>query len=151
MVGSGSLFSYRGRSRGLARKLANWEVFMRKPLVLIGVLTVAFALVSSASASGANAAAPAVVKVTIFGHPFPAVPGKIVFSPKTVSRGRVVLKITNTDDEWHFFEIAGVRSRFIGPHGGRAIVRLNIKKKGLYFASCPDDHDVNFSGALGVT
>ena len=124
---------------------------MRKLLVLTGVVTVALTLVSSTYASGARPAAPTVVKVTIFGHPYPAVPGKIVFSPKTVSRGPVVFKITNTDEDWHFFEIAGVRSRFIGPHGGRAIMRLTLKKRGIYFASCPDDKDVNFSGTLGVT
>jgi hypothetical protein len=124
---------------------------MRKLLVLTGVVTMALALVSSADASKASSDVPAVVKVTIFGHPYPAVPGKLVFSPKTVSAGPVVFKITNTDEDWHFFEIDGVRSRFIGPNGGRAILRLTFKKKGLYFASCPDDHDVNFSGALGVT
>lgn len=123
---------------------------MRKLLVLTGCVAVALALVSSAYASRPSSV-PTVVKVTIFGHPYPAVPGKILFSPKTVSRGPVVFKITNTDQDWHFFEIAGVRSRFIGPHGGRAILRLTFKKQSLYFASCPDDKDVNFSGALGVT
>lgn len=124
---------------------------MRKLLVLTGSAMVALGLIPSAPASRSSPTTPTIVKVTIFGHPYPAVPGKIVFSPKTVSRGRVIFKITNTDEEWHFFEIAGVRSRFIGPHGGRAIVRMTLKKKGLYFASCPDDRDVNFSGTLGVT
>ena len=124
---------------------------MRRPLVFTWCVVVALTVVSSAYSSGARLAVPTVVKVTIFGHPYPSVPGKIVFSPKTVSRGPVVLKITNTDEGWHYFEIAGVRSRFIGPNGGRAIVRLTFKKRGLYFASCPDDKDVNFSGALGVT
>lgn len=124
---------------------------MRKLLLLAGVVTVALALMPSVYASRSSSASPVIVKVTIFGHPYPAVPGKIVFSPKTVSRGPVIFKITNTDEDWHFFEIAGVRSRFIGPHGGRAIIRLTLKKRGLYFASCPDDKDVNFSGTLGVT
>jgi hypothetical protein len=124
---------------------------MRKLLVLTGVATVALVPLSSASASGTRSPAPTIVKVTVFGHPYPAVPGKIVFSPKTVKRGPVVIKITNTDDEWHLFEVAGVRSRLIGPNGGRAIIRLTFKKPGLYFASCPDDKDVNFAGALAVT
>ena len=118
---------------------------------VLAVAAAAFVTLPAAYASAASSATPTTVSVTIFGHPYPAVPGKIVFAPKTVKRGPMILKITNTDQEWHLFQIDGVRSRLIGPNGGRAIIRFTFHKAGLYFASCPDDKDVNFAGALGVT
>jgi hypothetical protein len=124
---------------------------MRKLLVLTGVTTVALVLLSPAEAARLHAAPLPIVKATVIGHPQPGVPGAITFTPKAVKQGVVIFKITNTDNDWHLFEIGGVTSRLMGPNRGKAIITVTFKKAGLYFASCPDDKDVNFAGVLKVT
>ncbi len=121
----------------------------RVVIAIVGVLVLSPIL--SAQASQARTPAPTVVKVTIFGQPLPTVAGKILFNPKTVKQGTVVFKITNTDNEWHKFEIDNLSSRLMGPNGGKGVLRVTFKKRGLYFAATPEKTDFGISGVLTVT
>jgi hypothetical protein len=76
---------------------------------------------------------------------------EIVFSSHTITLGVVTFRITNTDNDFHFFEINGVDSRVMGPRGGKAVVHVKFKRPGLYHASCPDDVSGRINGVLRVT
>jgi len=112
----------------------------------------AFALAPLASAhpSKTRHSSPTVVTVVIVGQPQAQTPGRILFSPTTVKQGPVVLKITNTDGEWHNFEIDNVFTRLMGPNGGMATLRMTFKRPGVYYATCPDD-EFGISGTFKVT
>lgn len=124
---------------------------MRRAKLALGGALVAGVLAVPLQATAAKAPTPVVVKVTIIGHPIPTIPGKLIFSPVSAKRGRVVFKITNRDDEFHSFEINGVVSRAMGPHRGQAVMRVNFKKRGVYNATVPDDNQSGIGGVFKIT
>lgn len=91
-------------------------------------------------AAGAAKQAPVIVRVKIIGSPNVETPGKILFSPPSVSKGAVVtFKIVNDDSDDHVMAIDGYHTKFIPSDGGRAtLANIRFAKRGLYTASCPD-------------
>jgi hypothetical protein len=120
---------------------------------LLSTVAAIAALASVASLASPSAGVP-VVKVTITGHQLdePLAPGAIHFSPSTIKRGTVLLKITNRDlgggGSDHYLAINGRSSADINA-GATALLKVVFKRPGVYTASCIDDAGIG--GALKVT
>jgi hypothetical protein len=120
-------------------------------VLAVVAITAAFVPVESLASPSAGVE---VVKVTITGHQLgqPLAPGAIHFSPSTIKRGTVLLKISNKDlgggGSDHYFAINGRSSPDINA-GATALLKVVFKRPGIYTASCIDDAGIG--GALKVT
>jgi plastocyanin len=108
-------------------------------------VALALALVSAGSAAARPAATHTKnVKVTAKDFSF-------VLSTKTVAHGRVTFDIVNSGHAMHDFEIAGHRSRVIGP-GKRTTLSVTLKAGRYPYKCTVDDHaSLGMKGTLHVT
>jgi hypothetical protein len=81
----------------------------------------------------------------------PALATRVVtFVPKVINVGTVIIDVINSDQEAHWFEINGVRSKRLGEEGGRAILRVTFKRPGTYPVALTSEAPINFTGSLKV-
>jgi hypothetical protein len=104
-------------------------------LAFVAALIAVSMLVSARFASAFSAASPLVVRATMFPTD-EVVPGKIVFSPKSVKRGTVVFKITNRAGKRYQCTL-NVISKYVLPNHV-VLMTVVFKRPGLYGASCAD-------------
>jgi hypothetical protein len=137
------LYSLHGGERPVATLIE----MRRSTSISRGVVFAVFFVIVLALPAGADAAkrppskqAPVIVHVKILGSLTLETPGKILFSPPSVSRGAVVtFKIVNDDNDDHVMAINGYHTKFIPSDGGRAtLANIKFSKRGDYIASCPD-------------
>lgn len=74
---------------------------------------------------------------------------KVTFVPATINVGTVIIEIQNLDEEPHYVEINGVRSRKL-LKGSRASLRVTFKRPGQYPMAVSSDTPIVVSGALKV-
>jgi hypothetical protein len=125
----------------------------RLKLPLLVSLCAACSLALLQAGGGWAAGRVQVVKATITGHPLdsPLTVGVIHFSPSTIRRGTVLMKVTNKDlgaGNDHYFEINGRTSADINP-GATATLKVTFTRPGNYGATCPDEQGL--AGTLKVT
>jgi hypothetical protein len=75
---------------------------------------------------------------------------EVTFVPKVINVGTVIIDVTNSDQEAHWFEINGVRSKRLGEEGGRAVLRVTFKRPGNYPVALTSDAPIAFTGSLKV-
>jgi hypothetical protein len=99
-------------------------------LVATSLVAGALMLASTQVATPSPAAAPLVVKATIWPNLI------ITFSPKAFLHGRVAIKVNNRAPQAHEFAINGVKS-FIKPHA-TVVLTVTFKRRGAYTATLAD-------------
>src|SRR5262249_60607459 len=88
-------------------------------------------LLSTQTATPSPAAAPVVVKATIWPNLV------ITFSPKAFKRGTVAIKVMNRAPRLHQFAINGVTSASTKPNAA-VVVTVTFKRRGIYTTTLPD-------------
>jgi hypothetical protein len=140
------------------RHAARWLI------VLAAAITALFALAggaSSRSAAPAAKAPPARLLVHVHARirayasltapRDPALATRVVtFVPKVINVGTVIIDVINSDQEPHWLEINGVRSKRMGEEGGRSILRVTFKRPGNYPVALTSEAPINFTGSLKV-
>jgi plastocyanin len=96
----------------------------------------------SSAASGRPAAAAVKVTMTEF---------KFGLSARSVPRGPVLFRVTNSGETEHDFKISGKKTPIYGPGKGGSL-RVTFKKAGRYAYICtvPGHADAGMKGVLGV-
>jgi len=114
------------------------STFLASAVAFVIVLALPSGAVASKRAPSKQA--PVIIHVKILGSLNLETPGKIVFSPPSVSKGAVVtFKIVNDDQDDHVMAIDGYHTKFIPADGGRAtLANIKFTKRGRYTASCLD-------------
>jgi hypothetical protein len=118
---------------------------MRAQNVVAGLASVVALLAAPAAIAqpthqATRAATPVKVKAVIHGHPNgnSRIAGKITFTPAAVHAGVVTIEVENLDGGFGSMTINGVTTRTMGPNKGRAVIKVNFKKPGVYFATATD-------------
>jgi hypothetical protein len=91
----------------------------------------ALMLASTQAAMPSPAAAPLIVKATIWPNLV------ITFSPKAFRHGTVAIKVRNRTSQPHEFRINGVTSKNIKPDTA-GLVTVTFKRRGIYSATLAD-------------
>jgi hypothetical protein len=129
--------------------------------VALAVLAAAPAAWSDSSSAAAKRATKPVVKVTARIRIVPAtgevlIPVKVFFTPSVINVGTVTIVVRNSDPVVaHQISINGVYSRWMGPHGGTAVMKVTFKRPGTYVAGTfggfpPDGGEAGGEGVLKV-
>jgi hypothetical protein len=80
----------------------------------------------------------------------------VFFSPSVVSVGTVIMVVRNSDPEVaHQLSINGAYSRWMGPNGGTAVMKVTFKRPGTYIAATiggfpPDGAETGGAGSVKV-
>ena len=100
-------------------------------LASTGLVAGALMLASTQVATPSPAAAPPIVKATVW-------PDLVItFSPKAFKRGTVAIRVNNRTPQSHKFTINGVTSKSINAHTA-GLVTVTFKRRGVYSATLAD-------------
>ena len=124
--------------------------------VALAVLGSAPAAWSDSSSASAKLPAKPLLKLTarirVIEGVWSMKPVKIFFTPSVINVGTVVIVARNSDFEWgHTVSINGVKSRWMGPSGGTAVMKVTFKRPGTYVAGTEvQEGETDGSGLLKV-
>jgi hypothetical protein len=86
----------------------------------------------------------------------PLIPVRVFFSPNVINVGTVLIVVRNSDPGVaHQLGINGVVSKWMGPNGGTAVMKVKFKRPGTYVAGTfggmpPDGGENGGEGLLKV-
>jgi hypothetical protein len=144
----------RGRTLGKRARLAVAGV-----TVALAVLSAAPAAWSDFSTASAKGSTKPLLKLTarirvIEGSGGTLIPVKVFFTPSVLNVGTVVIVARNSDPVVaHRLSINGVYSKWMGPGGGTAVMKVTFKKPGSYGVAVlggVGDGETDESGPLKV-